>query len=89
MKVKVALIASSIILGMALFFLLKNAAIYPAYFRSLQEYELSSSENMVVGKVVVDNNQIKTLYFKGDESKPLIVFFSWKHGVSRRLCLEL
>ncbi|HDY7669538.1 TPA: alpha/beta hydrolase [Vibrio vulnificus] len=77
MKVKVALIASSIILGMALFFLLQNAAIYPAYFRSLQEYELSSSENMVVGKIVVDNNQIKTLYFKGDESKPLIVFF---HG---------
>ncbi|HHF0555376.1 hypothetical protein ACS91_01785 [Vibrio parahaemolyticus] len=77
MKVKPALIASFIMIGMALFFLIQKVAIYPAYFRSLQEYELSNTENMVVGKIAVDNNQIKTLYFKGDESKPLIVFF---HG---------
>lgn len=77
MKVKLALIALFSMIGMALFFLIQKVAIYPAYLRSLQEYELSNTENMVVGKVAVDNNQIKTLYFKGDESKPLIVFF---HG---------
>lgn len=77
MKVKGTLTASCILLGIALFFLLQNVAIYPGFFRPLQESELSSSENMIVEKIVVDNNQIKTLYFKGDESKPLIVFF---HG---------